>query len=29
VAGLVMVLPAVLFIVLIRKYVTKLWGPRG
>jgi len=29
VAGLVMVLPAVLFIVLIRRYVTKLWGARG
>jgi multiple sugar transport system permease protein len=29
VAGLLMVLPAVLFIVLIRRYVTKLWGPRG
>lgn len=29
VAGLVMVLPAVLFFVLIRRYVTKLWGARG
>jgi multiple sugar transport system permease protein len=29
VAGLVMVLPAVVLIVLIRRYVTKLWGPRG
>jgi multiple sugar transport system permease protein len=29
VAGLLMVLPAVIFIVLIRRYVTKLWGPRG
>ena len=29
VAGLVMVLPALVFIVLIKKYVTRLWGPRG
>jgi multiple sugar transport system permease protein len=29
VAGLLMVLPAVLFILLIRRYVTKLWGARG
>ena len=29
VAGLLMVLPAVLFIVLIRRYVMKLWGARG
>lgn len=29
VAGLVMVLPAVVVIVLIRRYVMKLWGPRG
>jgi multiple sugar transport system permease protein len=29
VAGLVMVLPAILLSVLIRRYVTKLWGPRG
>jgi multiple sugar transport system permease protein len=29
VAGLLMVLPAVIFVVLIRRYVTKLWGARG
>lgn len=29
VAGLVMVLPAVILIVLIRRYLMKLWGPRG
>jgi multiple sugar transport system permease protein len=29
VAGLLMVLPALLFIVLIRRHVTKLWGARG
>jgi multiple sugar transport system permease protein len=29
VAGLLMVLPAVIFIVLIRRHVTRLWGPRG
>jgi multiple sugar transport system permease protein len=29
VAGLVMVLPAVVLIVLIRRYLMNLWGPRG
>jgi multiple sugar transport system permease protein len=29
VAGLLMVLPAVIFVVLIRRYVTRLWGARG
>jgi multiple sugar transport system permease protein len=27
-AGLLMVLPAVVFVLLIRRYVIKLWGPR-
>jgi multiple sugar transport system permease protein len=28
-AGLILVLPAVVLIVLIRRYLMKLWGPRG